>query len=89
MQEWITKYPSALGEELLIIQKEFDSFDRENWPEMIQWMTEYVPKLEKAFGLWISKISTRLRNTPFAVEDEGEFQAGNPTGSVSESPNTP
>lgn len=50
--------------------KSFDSFDRENWPEMIQWMTEYVPKLEKAFGPWISKISTRLRNTPFAVEGE-------------------
>lgn len=27
LQEWITKNPAALGEELLIIQKEFDGFD--------------------------------------------------------------
>ncbi|MCE1246252.1 MAG: DUF4268 domain-containing protein [Firmicutes bacterium] len=27
LQEWLTKTPSALGEELLIIQKEFDGFD--------------------------------------------------------------
>lgn len=27
LQEWIAKTPSALGEELLIIQKEFDGFD--------------------------------------------------------------
>jgi hypothetical protein len=67
----------------------FDSFDRENWPEMIQWMTAYVPKLEKAFGPLISKISARMRNTPFGVEGGAQFQAGNPTGSVSESPDTP
>lgn len=27
LQEWIAKNPAALGEELLIIQKEFDGFD--------------------------------------------------------------
>jgi len=27
LQEWIAKMPESLGEELLIIQKEFDGFD--------------------------------------------------------------
>ena len=27
LQEWIAKEPTCLGEELLIIQKEFDGFD--------------------------------------------------------------
>lgn len=27
LQEWLAQYPAALGEELLIIQKEFDGFD--------------------------------------------------------------
>ena len=27
LQEWLAKAPTALGEELLIIQKEFDGFD--------------------------------------------------------------
>ena len=27
LQEWLVSYPEALGEELLIIQKEFDGFD--------------------------------------------------------------
>jgi len=27
LQEWLAKCPTALGEELLIIQKEFDGFD--------------------------------------------------------------
>ncbi|GAM62057.1 putative inner membrane protein [Vibrio ishigakensis] len=27
MQEWLANQPDALGEELLIIQKEFDGFD--------------------------------------------------------------
>ena len=30
LQEWIANEPSALGEELLIIQKEFDGFNDTN-----------------------------------------------------------
>ncbi|GAK86481.1 putative inner membrane protein [Vibrio ponticus] len=30
LQEWIAKQPSCLGEELLIIQKEFNGFDETN-----------------------------------------------------------
>ncbi len=30
LQEWIAKYPNCLGEELLIIQKEFDGFNETN-----------------------------------------------------------
>ena len=30
LQEWIAKNPDALGEELLIIQKEFDGFNDTN-----------------------------------------------------------
>ena len=30
LQEWIAKNPSALGEELLIIQKEYAGFDKTN-----------------------------------------------------------
>ena len=32
LQEWIAKEPSSLGEDLLIIQKEFDGFsDTRDW----------------------------------------------------------
>jgi hypothetical protein len=30
LQEWLANEPTALGEELLIIQKEFDGFDETN-----------------------------------------------------------
>ena len=30
LQEWIAKHPEVLGEDLLIIQKEFDGFDDTN-----------------------------------------------------------
>lgn len=30
LQEWIAKHPESLGEELLIIQKEFSAFDDTN-----------------------------------------------------------
>lgn len=36
LQEWIAKMPESLGEELLVIQKEFDGFDEENWETMIE-----------------------------------------------------
>ena len=31
-------------------RKEFDGYDREKWPEMIEWMTDHVKRSEKAFS---------------------------------------
>ncbi len=41
----------------------YDSFDRANWPEMINWMIEYVPKLEKAFQEPLERIGKRLKGS--------------------------
>ena len=39
-----------------------DSFDKANWPKMIQWMVSNVPKLEQAFGKRLGEISARLKS---------------------------
>lgn len=62
LQEWIAKCPSSLGEELLIIQKEYDGFDearvqldlirasREENKQIFDWLKENQAEIEAAFG---------------------------------------
>lgn len=52
-----------------------DSFDKSNWLEMIQWMLEHLPKLEKAFGQRLARISSKLKSSPLPSL---EIKAGNP-----------
>ena len=42
MQEWIADYPECLGEELLIIQKEFDGFNDTNETEHLSGCSYYL-----------------------------------------------
>ena len=39
------------------------SFDKANWPEIINWMIEYVPKLDKAFQEPLERIGKRLKGS--------------------------
>lgn len=39
----------------------FSGFERENWPEMIDWLCEHIVKLEKAFSEPLSRVSQDLK----------------------------
>ena len=56
LQEWIAKMPESIGEELLIIQKEFDGFDE----TLIQLRDTLLPKLMKG--------EIRINNEDFCME---------------------
>lgn len=107
LQEWLANCPTALGEDLLIIQKEFDGFDetrerldllaldksgnlvlienklddsgrdvvwqslkyakeydgynRKNWPDMIDWLVEHVALMEKVFRPQLGAVKRGLK----------------------------
>lgn len=42
-------------------RKEFDGYDPENWPEMIEWLVEHVKRLEKAFGPRLKPLGQKLK----------------------------
>jgi len=42
-------------------RKAFDGFDRENWSDMIDWLTEHFPKFEATFEKRIEAIRKVLR----------------------------
>ncbi len=39
----------------------YDGYNRENWPEMIDWMAEHVVKMEKAFKAPLAKINQAMK----------------------------
>jgi len=45
----------------IVYRKDFDGFDRQNWPEMIVWLTEHIQRLEKAMQPHLVNVSKRLR----------------------------
>lgn len=57
----------------------FDSFNRENWPEMIEWLRRHFVRLDEAFSEPLSHLNQQLgslgdagvsdRNTPQSVSD--------------------
>lgn len=56
-------------------RKEFDGYDPQHWPEMIEWLTKYVKRLEKAFGNRVRPLGQRLRaefNSTGAFQEEVE-----------------
>ncbi|WP_220128153.1 DUF4268 domain-containing protein [Billgrantia kenyensis] len=91
LQEWLENCPQALaqgdGEELLIIQKEFDGFsdtrerldllaidgyDKANWPEMIRWLVDHMTRLKNALREPLRTISQQLKQEALpAVEVPG------------------
>lgn len=60
LQEWLANTPEALGEELLIIQKDFDGFNTDEWPAMRAWMIEHMGLLEKAMRPMIDQAPSVL-----------------------------
>jgi Domain of unknown function (DUF4268) len=56
-------------------RKEFHGYDPENWPEMIEWLTQHVKRLEKAFGGRLKPLGQKLRaefNSTGAFQEEVE-----------------
>jgi hypothetical protein len=43
--------------------KEFDCYQRENWPEVIRWMVEHLRRLEAAFSGPLNKLGRSMRQT--------------------------
>jgi hypothetical protein len=42
-------------------QKSFDGYDKENWPEMVAWLIQFLPKMERTFSQQIEVIRRDLR----------------------------
>jgi len=56
-------------------RKEFDGNDTEHWPEMIEWLTKHVKRLEKAFGGRLKPLGQKLKaefNSTGAFQEEVE-----------------
>ncbi len=56
-------------------RKEFDGYDPDHWPEMINWLTEHVKRLEKAFGSRLKPLAQKLKaefNSIGAFQEEVE-----------------
>nr|WP_275666847.1 DUF4268 domain-containing protein [Vibrio tubiashii] len=77
-----TEIESAFGAELewlrlddkkasrIQFQKDFDGYDRENWPEIIEWMVKHMTTLEGAFKQSLTLINRELRQATFSTEPE-------------------
>jgi len=56
-------------------RKEFDGYDPEHWPEMIEWLTQHMKCLEKAFGSRLKPLGQKLKaefNSSGAYQGEVE-----------------
>lgn len=51
-------------------QKDFDGYDRENWPEIIEWMVKHMTMLEGAFKKSLTLINRELRQATFSTEPD-------------------
>jgi len=50
--------------------KPVDGYDKDNWPEMIQWLVEHMTRLELALREPLKMINQQLRQLPVATEVE-------------------
>jgi hypothetical protein len=48
--------------------KEFDCYQRENWPEIIRWMIEHLQRLEAAFSGPLNRLGRSMRLPPKVAE---------------------
>jgi hypothetical protein len=53
---------------MVLFEKAFAGFDRENWPAMVSWLAVHVSKLEKTFGPEIGNLR-QLLQTQFPKEN--------------------
>lgn len=45
----------------IVLAKTFDGYNRESWPEMIEWLSVHVRKFEAAFAEPLAKLNPKLR----------------------------
>ena len=69
LQEGLANQPDSLCEELLITQKEFGGYNRDNSSEMIEWLVENMLKLEKAFKQLLQTVNSKLRTANLSTEE--------------------
>ena len=53
--------------------QEFDGFDREKWPEIIEWLCDHIVKLETAFSDSLAKLQKEIysrKDEPLVEHDE-------------------
>ena len=47
---------------MVVFAKEFVGFDRENWPAMVDWLTQHISKLKETFDPEIGSLRQFLAN---------------------------
>ena len=57
----------------ICFSRPFDGFDRENWPEIVEWLCDHTNKLETAFSESLRELQKEIsfRNDESLVEHEG------------------
>lgn len=45
----------------IVFARDFDSYDRGNWPEMAKWIAEHLKRLERTFGPEVRNLQALLR----------------------------
>jgi hypothetical protein len=56
----------------ICIEQSFEAYDKDTWPEIIEWFHKFIPKLEKAFKVPISEAGQKLRAHSF-TSPEGDI----------------
>lgn len=56
----------------IVYSEPFDGFDRDAWPEMINWLSAHIQKLEKAFSVPLFRLNQQIRNHD---NETGQFRA--------------
>lgn len=47
----------------ILFRKPFDGYNKEYWPEMIDWLVKHVPKIERTFSKQIAAIRKELKQS--------------------------
>lgn len=53
-------------------ETEANMFEREDWPRMIEFMTDAMVRMEKAFHDPLQKLNADVRSRTFELEDDGD-----------------
>jgi hypothetical protein len=46
----------------VVLAQPFDGYNKENWPEMVAWLSEHIQKLEAAFKEPLARLNRQIRN---------------------------
>ncbi|WP_212743442.1 DUF4268 domain-containing protein [Shimia litoralis] len=53
----------------IVYAQPFDGFNREDWPEMIAWLSNHIRKLEAVFSERLTRLNRQVR-----VQDDGSLE---------------